>query len=206
MGTKTKTLFFICLTAFIVFGLSSNKNVSIPNKKKETSIEPLRSWSTIPKAKIIDWVKAATDSRSSSYIPVSDRIAVFDNDGTLWPEQPVPNQLAFALDYLKSNAAQHPEWQKDPDLKVFLNEGPLSPKDITKSGLLKLVTISHSNITETDFNKNVKNWIETAKDAKFKKRYKDLVYQPMLELLDYLHQNGFTTFIVSWVVPILCGY
>src|SRR5688572_5430498 len=169
MYAKTNPLFFICLIAFIVFGSSDGKNVSVPNKKKEASKEPLRSWNTIPKGKIIDWVKAATDSKSSSYIPVSDRIAVFDNDGTLWPEQPIPNQLAFAVDYLKSNAAQHPEWQKHPDLKVFLNEGPLSPKDITKSGLLKLVSASHSNITETDFNKNVKNWIETAKDAKFKK-------------------------------------
>lgn len=158
---------------------------------------PLKSWADDPRSRIMNWVDEVTDSAGKYYIPEADRIAVFDNDGTLWPEQPVPNQLAYAIDFLRSQSAQHPEWAKDVALKAFMEGDPDAIKKAGKKGLGKLIAISHSGMTEATFNEHIQQWIDTAKDQKFGRLYKDLVYQPMLELLDYLRGKGFKTFIVS---------
>ncbi len=157
----------------------------------------LESWADTPANRIITWVKQVTDTSSANFIPVSDRIAVFDNDGTLWPEQPVPNQAIFALDNLRALAPQHPEWQKDPVLKAAISGdlGPLQKEGM--KGLIKVINASHNEMSEDAFNTAVRNWIDTARDQKFNKLYKEVIYQPMVELLDYLRSNGFTTFIVS---------
>ena len=130
-------------------------------------------------------------------MPVAERIATFDNDGTLWAEQPMYFQLAFALDRVKVLAPQHPEWNdKEPfasllkgDLKAALAGGERS--------LLEIVMATHAGMTTEEFEKIVADWIDTAKHPKTKRPYTEMVYQPMLELLTYLQANGFKTFIVS---------
>lgn len=158
---------------------------------------PLKSWADGPRNRILSWLEEVTDSTGKHYIPVADRIAVFDNDGTLWPEQPIPNQLVYAIDFLRSQSAQHPEWAKDAALKAFIDGDPDALRKAGKKGLGKLMAISHSGMSETAFNEHVQQWIDTAKDGKFGKLYRELVYQPMLELLEHLRNNGFKNFIVS---------
>jgi hypothetical protein len=157
----------------------------------------LSAWADSPRARIQAWVQAVTDSTSPDFIPVADRIAVFDNDGTLWPEQPVPNQAAFAFDMLRALAPAHPEWKKKPVLKGAI-EGDMAPlKQAGVKGLLELVGASHNNLSTDSFNVSVRNWIDTAKDRKFNRPYNEVVYLPMVQLMDYLRAHGFKTFIVS---------
>ena len=157
----------------------------------------LESWEDTPRQRIETWMKEITDSASHNFIPVSDRIAVFDNDGTFWLEQPVPNQIIFAIDNLKAISSDHPEFQKDPVLKGILNGdiGPMKKEGI--KGLIKLLNASHNGQSEETFNTAVRNWIDTARDQKFNKRYKEVIYIPMVELLNYLRAHDFKTFIVS---------
>lgn len=160
--------------------------------------DPLPSWNEgNAKNSIIEYITSTTKNGNPDFIPVADRIAVFDNDGTLWPEQPVPNQLIFAIDNLKALAPIHPEFQKDPVLKGVL-DGDLNPlKKEGIPGLLKLINASHNNQTENEFANAVRIWADTAKDEKFGRLYKEVVYLPMVELLEYLRTNEFKTFIVS---------
>ena len=160
--------------------------------------DPLPSWNdTAPKAAIVSFVEKVTKEASPDFVPESERIAVFDNDGTLWVEHPMYVQLAFALDRVKAEAASHPEWKDKQPFKAVL-EGDM--KTLAAGGeksLVELIMETHADMTSEEFQKVVSEWIATARDPKFKKRYTELVYQPMLELLDYLRANGFKTFIVS---------
>jgi hypothetical protein len=160
--------------------------------------DPLSSWNDGPaKQSIIAFVEKVTRPGSPDFVPVPERIATFDNDGTLWCEQPVPVQLFFALDRVKALAPQHPEWKtKEPfasllkgDLKTALDGGD--------HALLELLIATHTGMTTVEFEQIVKDWITTAKHPKTGKLYTEMVYQPMLELLAYLRANGFKTFIVS---------
>lgn len=166
-------------------------------EKVSANASSLSAWAYSPRIRIENWVKAVTDSSSPDFIPVADRIAVFDNDGTLWPEQPFPNQAAFAFDMLKAGAPAHPEWKKNPVLKGVL-EGDMAPlRKAGIKGLLDVVGASHNNLSTEAFNQSVRTWIDTAKDRKFNRLYKEIVYLPMVQLLDYLRAYGFKTFIVS---------
>jgi hypothetical protein len=158
----------------------------------------LPSWNDGPaKQSIITFVEKVTKSNSPDFVPVSERIAVFDNDGTLWCEQPLPVQLYFILDRVKALAPQHPEWKaKEPfasllkgDLKTALSGG--------EPALMKLFAATHAGMTTDEFEKIVKDWIATAKHPTTGKLFTDMVYQPMLEVLAYLRANGFKNFIVS---------
>ena len=160
--------------------------------------DPLPSWNDTPaKHAIVDFVSRVVTESSSNFVPVSQRIAVFDNDGTLWAEQPIYFQFQFAIDRVKVLAPQHPEWKdKEPfnhiiagDMKSFIAGGEKS--------LLAAMAISHGGITTDEFDRTVKDWLRTAKHPKTGHRYTEMVYQPMLELLAYLRTNGFKTFIVS---------
>ena len=160
--------------------------------------DPLPSWNdTAPKKAIVAFVEKVTKEGSPDFVPVPERIATFDNDGTLWCEQPLPVQLYFALDRVKALAPQHPEWKtKEPFaslLKGDLNTA-LAGGD---HALLELIMATHAGMTTQEFEQIVKDWIATAKHPKYKKPYTELVYQPMLELLAYLRENGFKNFIVS---------
>jgi phosphoglycolate phosphatase-like HAD superfamily hydrolase len=191
------TGFLIVAAIFFSCNNESSTTSGAGDSFKEATSNALPSWADTPANRIISWVKLVTDTSSPDFIPIADRIAVFDNDGTLWPEQPVPNQAAFAFSNLRALAPKHPEWQKDPVLNGIL-KGDLDPMEKAGAkGLLKVLNASHTGQTEEAFNKAVSNWIDTAKDAKFSRLYKEVIYQPMVELLAYLRANGFKTFIVS---------
>ncbi|MEL4308194.1 HAD family hydrolase [Joostella sp. CR20] len=174
-----------------------NSVVSEISYTEDASDVSLDAWADAPKKEIVDWVTAVTTEGSSDFIPVQDRIAVFDNDGTLWPEQPVPNQAQFMLDYLKKEMPNHPEWQKNPVASAAV-KGDFEPlKKAGIKGLIDLIQKTHSNKTEDDFNNSVRQWIDTTKSKRFGKLYTEAVYLPMLQLLDYLRAHQFKTFIVS---------
>jgi phosphoserine phosphatase len=158
----------------------------------------LPSWNEgAAKKGIIEFVKAVTTKGGKDYVAPAERIAVFDNDGTLWGEQPMYFQLLFALDRVKALAPQRPEWKdKEPfasllkgDVKAALAGG--------ERAMLEIVMATHAGMTTTEFERIVKDWMASARHPRFKRPYNEIVYQPMLELLAYLRANGFKTFIVS---------
>ena len=160
--------------------------------------DKLVSWNEgKSKNSIIHYVKAVTDPKSSDFIPVVDRIAVFDNDGTLWSERPVYFQLYFAMDRVKALAPQHPEWKTTQPFKAAIDNDMDTLLKSGEEGLLQLVMATHAGMSDEAFDAIVIDWINTAEHPRFKRLFKDLVYQPMLELLDYLRANEFKTFIVS---------
>ena len=160
--------------------------------------DPLPSWNEGPsKAAIIEFVDRVTAAGGPDFVPVAERIATFDNDGTLWSEQPAYFQLAFAIDRLKAEAKDHPEWRERPILKAA-SEGDIRPALAgTVRDRLELVAASHAGMTNDEFSGMVTRWLSTAKHPRFDRPYTDLVYQPMLELLAYLRGVGFKTYIVS---------
>jgi len=160
--------------------------------------DSLPSWNdTAPKKAIIAFVEKVTKEGSSDFVPPNERIATFDNDGTLWCEQPMYFQLFFALDRVKALAPQHPEWKtKEPFASLLKGDvkGALSGGE---HAILEIIVATHAGMTTAEFEKVVADWIATAKHPKFKCPYTECVYQPMIELLAYLRANGFKTFIVS---------
>ena len=160
--------------------------------------DPLPSWNdTGPKKAIIAFVEKVTKEGSPDFVPVPERIATFDNDGTLWAEKPVPFQLLFALDQVRQLAPQHPEWKtKEPFASLL--KGDLAGVAATgEKGLMEIVTVTHTGMTTDEFSHSVQEWIASAKHPKTGRLLTAMVYQPMLELLAYLRANGFKTFIVS---------
>jgi hypothetical protein len=160
--------------------------------------DPLPSWNDgQAKKSILDFVTRVTHKDGKGYVKPSERIAVFDNDGTLWPENPVPFQLAYALDRVKQLAPKHPEWKgKQPFQAVLDNDLPALVKS-GKKGLLELIVATHTGMTTDEFDAGVREWLKTAKHPRWKRPYTELTYQPMQEVLNYLRANGFKTFIVS---------
>jgi hypothetical protein len=160
--------------------------------------DSLPSWNdTAPKKAIIAFVERVTKEGSPDFVSVDERIATFDNDGTLWSEQPMYFQLAFALDRVKALAPQHPEWKEKQPFKAAL-EGDL--KTVFGGGdqaLIELLMGTHAGNTTEEFAQIVKDWISTARHPKTGRLYTEMVYQPMLELLAYLRAHGFKTYIVS---------
>ena len=188
----------ICILSATMLLLSSCRESVVSKAVDNPEVKvTLASWADAPRQRIEDWVNEVTDSSSRNFIPVSDRIAVFDNDGTLWPEQPVPTQLIFAIENLRAIAPAHPEFNKDPILKSVIN-GDLEPmKKAGLKGLAKVAAASHFGQSADTFSASVRKWVDTAIDKHFGKRYKDVIYLPMAELLAYLRDKGFKTFIVS---------
>jgi phosphoserine phosphatase len=160
--------------------------------------DPLPSWNEGPaKARIVGFVQAVTDKASKDYVPPADRIAVFDNDGTLWSEQPAYFQLLFAIDRVKALAPKHPEWKTKQPFKAVLDGDMKALAASGEKGIAQLVMATHAGMTTDEFARVVKDWLATARHPKLDRPYTDLVFQPMLELLDYLRANGFKTYIVS---------
>ena len=160
--------------------------------------DPLPSWNDGPaKQSIISFVEKVTAPGSPDFVPVPERIAVFDNDGTLWSEQPLPVQLYFVLDRVKALAPQHPEWKKKEPFASLLKGDPKGALAGGERGLLELLMATHAGMTTAEFEKIVKDWIANARHPKTGRLYTEMVYQPMLEVLEYLRANGFKTFIVS---------
>jgi len=160
--------------------------------------DPLPSWNEGPAKKaIIEFVEATTDESRPTFVPPAERIATFDNDGTLWPSHPMYTQLAFALDRIKTTAPQHPEWKDKQPFKAVLDNDLEALAAAGEKGLIELVMASHVGMSTADFKAIVTDWFKTAKHPRFERPYTELAYQPMLELLEYLRANGFKTYIVS---------
>lgn len=161
--------------------------------------DPLPSWNEgAAKSAIISFVERVTAENTPGFIPPAERIAVFDNDGTLWPENPLPFQLAYAIDEVKRLAATKPEIKEDPMVKALLAgdfgkllEGP------HHDGLLHIVALTHAGMTTDEFARNVESWMASARHPTMDVPYDQLTYKPMQEVLRYLRANGFKTFIVS---------
>jgi hypothetical protein len=160
--------------------------------------DPLPSWNDGPaKQSIIAFVEKVTKPGSPDFVPVPERIATFDNDGTLWCEQPMPVQLYFALDRVKALAPQHPEWKTRQPFAFLLNGDYQKAMADGDHALLEIVMATHAGMTTAEFEQIVKDWIATAKHPKSGQLFTDMVYQPMLEVLSYLRANGFKNYIVS---------
>jgi hypothetical protein len=191
------SLLFI-VSAVLVFSCQQQPKRDLQKTKSVVANDPLPSWNNGPtKSSIIDFVTKTTLEGSKDFIPVADRIACFDNDGTLWSEQPLPFQLFFVFDHIKEMATKHPEWKyKEPfeavlegDLKTAMAGG--------EKALLEMMMVTHTGMTTDEYAQSVKDWMATATHPKTGKHYNEMVYQPMLEVLDYLRANGYKPFIVS---------
>ena len=161
-------------------------------------VDPLPSWNAgTAKARIVAFVQAVTEPGGKDFVSPADRIAVFDNDGTLWSEQPMYFQLAFALDRVKAMAPKHPEWKTKQPFKAAIDGDMKTLAAAGERGLLELVAASHAGLTTDEFAAVVKDWLATARHPKFNRPYTELTFAPMVELLAYLRANGFQTWIVS---------
>lgn len=159
--------------------------------------DPLASWNEGPaKTAIIRFVVSVTQP-GPDYVPPPQRIAVFDNDGTLWPEQPVPTQLKFTADRAKDIVAANPEDQAQPALRALANSDWKAVAAQGDSGLQEILAATYAGMTTREFDSIVQRWIDTTRDPRFGRLYTELSYQPMLELLEYLRLNGFKSYIVS---------
>jgi len=189
---RQKLLFFW----IIVLITSACTSPSEINYSENTSILP--SWNEgASKSAIIDYVQRVSDPKHPDFIPKSDRIACFDNDGTLWAEQPVYFQLIFALDYIKKEAANHPEWKDNEVINQVLNGETEKIISGGEHAIMEIIMISHAGRTTEEFAQSVNDWLAHSNHPKFNKPFTKMVYQPMLELLDYLRENDFKVFIVS---------
>jgi phosphoserine phosphatase len=160
--------------------------------------DPLPSWNDGPaKQAIVAFVTDVTREGSPDFVPPSERVATFDNDGTLWIEQPIYVQFAYALERVRALAPQHPEWKETQPFKAVL-EGDMSALAAAgEKGAVEIVAATHAGMPPDEFKQQVKEWLATAKHPRFERRYEELVYQPMLEVVTYMRANGFKTFIVS---------
>jgi phosphoglycolate phosphatase-like HAD superfamily hydrolase len=160
--------------------------------------DPLPSWNDgAVKKSITDFVARTTAAGGAEFVPPAERIATFDNDGTLWAEQPVYFQVAFAFDRVKAMAPQRPEWKTRQPFKALLEGDKKALAASGKDGLMQIMAATHAGMSVEEFHKIVLDWVASARHPRFNKPYTELVYQPMLELLAYLRANGFRTFIVS---------
>jgi phosphoglycolate phosphatase-like HAD superfamily hydrolase len=161
--------------------------------------DPLPSWNeSASKKAIIAFVERVTEQGAADFVPPSERIAVFDNDGTLWPENPVPFQAAFAFDQIRKKASADSNLAADPMVQAALSgdvkkllDGP------HHDGLMHVLALTHSGMTNSEFQQSVEQWLANTRHPKLDRRYDDLTYLPMQELLEYLRANGFKTYIVS---------
>lgn len=179
------------ILAILIFALAGSGALA-------QSTAPLPSWNDgAVKSSITDFVAKVTTQGSAEFVPPAERIAVFDNDGTLWSEQPEYFQGIFALDRVKAMAPKHPEWKRQQPFKAFLSGDKKALAAQGEKALLTLVAAAHRGMTTDEFATSVADWLATAKHPRFNRPYNELVYQPMVELLAYLRANGFKTFIVS---------
>jgi phosphoserine phosphatase len=189
----------------VLFAFGCSDNVKKGKKKeitgtiiKATEDNPLPSWNdTETKHRIIDFVEGAAHKSSPDYIKPEDRIAVFDNDGTMWCEKPAPFQVLFAFDMIRKLAKDHPEWEKQQPYKAIINKNMKALRRSDSRGILEVLAASHLGMSNVQFSDNVWKWLNTDLHPRFNKPYSDLVYQPMLELMQYLKRKDFKVFIVS---------
>lgn len=193
---KIKIIFSLLIVS--IFTSCTNQKENRKTEELEVNKVSLASWNEgKSKQAIIEFVTKTTTEGSPDFIAEEDRIACFDNDGTLWGEQPMYFQLAFAIDQVKFLAPQHPEWKTTQPFKAIL-EGDIKTAMLGgEKAILQIVTATHTGMTTEVFEKRVTDWIVNAKHPETNKNYREMIYQPMVELLEYLRANGYKTFIVS---------
>ena len=190
---SNKRLPFYCFRSILWFLILSFATVS-----HALSLDPLPSWNNGPtKSAIVEFVKGVTKKGGPDFVPPAERIATFDNDGTLWCEQPMYVQLAFALERVKAEAPEHPEWKTTEPFKSVLADDMKGVMASGEKGLAEMIVATHTGMTVEEFNQISKYWLALSKHPRFNRPYTELVYQPMLELLKFLRANGFKTYIVS---------
>jgi phosphoglycolate phosphatase-like HAD superfamily hydrolase len=163
-----------------------------------TAAAPLASWNEGPaKQAILDFVRSTTDRTSASFAPPADRIAVFDQDGTLWVEQPMYSQVVYCLSRVPAVVAQKPELRDAEPFKTVLSGDRVAMAKLSMSDLEKILVATLTGMTTDAFGAEAKQWLETAKHPRWNRLYADLVYQPMLEVLQYMRDNGYRTYIVT---------
>ena len=170
----------------------------LPAAPSLAQADPLPSWNDGPvKRAILDFVSRVTTAGGADFVPVPERIATFDNDGTLWTEQPNYFQIIFAMDRVKAKAAQHPEWRTTEPFRYVLADDRAALAAIGEKGMLEIMAATYAGVTTEEFRQIVLDWLATARHPRFHRPYTDLVYQPMIELMGFLRVNQFKTFIVS---------
>jgi hypothetical protein len=188
------TFLYLTLVCLLISCNQPNQEKKAVNKNPN----PLPSWNSgKTKDAIINYVKDVTNSESKNFIPINDRISTFDNDGNLWAEQPAYFQLFFAIDRVKVLAVDHPEWKNEQPFKAVLENDMKTLMKSGMKGIVEIIMTAHAGNTTEEFDKIVKDWVATAKHPTKNVGYDKLVYQPMLELLQYLRANDFKTYIVS---------
>jgi phosphoserine phosphatase len=176
---------------------SNSESLNHSSEKSEKS-DPLPSWNdAATKTSIINYVEDVINVKSENFIPIPDRIATFDNDGNLWSERPVYFQLYFAIDRVKALASDNPQWKNEQPFKAAIENDLNELLKYGERGLIKIIMATHAGNTTDEFEAIVKEWLTTAKHPTKNRPFTDLVYQPMLELIRYLQDNNFKTFIVS---------
>jgi hypothetical protein len=186
------------LSILVVLAVAFIDSCSPSSPENELTQDPLPSWNEgETKTTIINFVQEVTDKQSQYFIDIPDRIAVFDNDGNLWSEKPVYFQLFFAADRVKALAPEHPEWKTLQPFQSLLENDLNTFSTFGEHGILEVVMATHAGNSTEEFEKIVKDWLSTAKHPRFNRPFTEFVYQPMLELIDYLQKNDFKTFIVS---------
>jgi phosphoglycolate phosphatase-like HAD superfamily hydrolase len=164
----------------------------------QTSGDPLASWNDGPaKQAILDFVHTTTDQASKDFVAPEDRIATFDQDGTLWVEHPNYTQAMFALDRMRDMAPKHPEWKSHEPFKAVLANDQAAMAHFSEADWAQIIFVTHAGMSQTAFLEIANQWLTSAKHSRFNRLYTELIYQPMIEVLGYLHANQFETFIVS---------
>jgi hypothetical protein len=194
-----ETIALVSLATAAEFGSQSRPSDPPATAQSAPSgAEQLSSWNDgAAKAAVVSFVTRVTREGGPDFVPVAERIATFDNDGTLWSEQPMYVQFAFMLDRVKALAAQHPEWTQKQPFKAVLDGDMKALAASGERGLLELMSATHVGNTTEEFAAIVTDWIGTARHPKTGRPYTEMVYQPMLEVLSYLRANGFKTYVVS---------
>lgn len=165
---------------------------------QERSADPLPSWNDgATKQKIVEFVQATTRTGSPQFVPPAERIAVFDNDGTLWAERPLYFQAMFVVDRVRVMAPRHPQWRDQEPFASVILDGPAALAKADMAGVVQLLAATHAGMTTEEFSDAVRQWIATARHPQTGRKYTAMVYQPMLELLDYARASGYKTYIVS---------
>jgi hypothetical protein len=203
---KTRTVFLSTLSLFLILfltGCTSNPapsatTASQPAATTATAADPLPSWNDGPaKHAIVDFVKATTDKNSPKVVPPEDRIATFDQDGTTWVEHPIYSQVLFAFDRVAEMAPQHPEWKTKMPFKAIVTGDKEAMAKFTLKDIEVIAMATHTGMTTEAFQTIVKDWWSKANHPRFDKPYSQMVYQPMIEVMKYLRDNGYKTYIVT---------
>ncbi|MGB7435676.1 MAG: HAD family hydrolase [Candidatus Acidiferrum sp.] len=183
----------ICLRALLIFIVLLFAAVGAYAQR-----DPLPSWNDGPAKKaILSFVEETTEISSPKYVQLADRVATFDQDGTLWTEYPLYAQAMFALERVGQLAPQHPEWKEQQPFKAVLERDHEAMSKFTEQAWMEIVAATHAGMSTEEFRALVKQWLATAKAPRFDRPYTDLVYEPMLEVMKYLREKGFKTYIVT---------